>query len=62
MMCGEEDFLFRKGSKVVLNARKKILNFLNVLKKLSACENFYEAIFAKLLTNGVFFDAFLVTV
>ena len=22
MMCGEEDFLFRKGSKVVLNARK----------------------------------------
>ena len=62
MMCGEEDFLFRKGSKVVLNARKKILNFLNVLKKLSTCENFYEAIFAKLLTNGFFFDAFFVTV
>ena len=61
MMCGEEDFLFRKGSKVVLNARKKIMNFLNVLKKLSPCENFYEAIFAKLLTN-VFFYAFLVIV
>ena len=54
MMCGEEGFSFRKGSKVVLNARKKNVSFLNVLKKIIGLRKFYEAIFAKLLTN-VFF-------
>ena len=53
-MCGDEDILSGRSPKNVLNARKKILEFVNDLKKLCVCENFCRAIFVKLLTNGFF--------
>ena len=35
-MCGDEDILYGRSPKGVVNARKKILKFVNVLKKITS--------------------------